>query len=92
MALNALDTLGELENQGNQIQMMFGTMSDVLELTRAGTLLLLCVTADNRIPAVADVPTTRELGLTDLTPQIWYGYVAPSSTPATKMKSSRRLT
>jgi tripartite-type tricarboxylate transporter receptor subunit TctC len=66
---------------GNQIRMMFGTMSDVLELTRAGTLRLLCVTTEERLPAVPEVPTTKELGLADLTPQIWYGYVVPVATP-----------
>jgi tripartite-type tricarboxylate transporter receptor subunit TctC len=67
---------------GNQVQMMFGTASDVLELARAGTLRLLCVTSDQRLPGAPDVPTTREAGLADLTPRIWYAYLVPAATPA----------
>jgi len=66
---------------GNQVLMMFATMSDVLALTRTGALRVLCVTSERRQPDVADVPTTRELGLADLTLQIWYAYVAPAATP-----------
>ena len=50
-------------------------------LVKGGRLLALGVTTAQRAPALPDVPTIAEAGLTGFEYQGWYGVLAPSRTP-----------
>jgi tripartite-type tricarboxylate transporter receptor subunit TctC len=66
---------------GNQIQVFFASTAEVLPFAKTGKVRLIAVTSDQRLPLLPDVPTTKELGLVDFNPRLWYAYLAPSSTP-----------
>lgn len=66
---------------GGHIQMMFPGVPEVRPLVAAGHARILGVTSDERMPELADVPTTRELGFADFNARLWYGFVAPAATP-----------
>jgi len=48
---------------------------------RAGKLKILAITSRDRLPMLADVPTTAEAGLPELNVTAWMGYLAPIGTP-----------
>jgi tripartite-type tricarboxylate transporter receptor subunit TctC len=50
-------------------------------LIRSGRLLALGVTTKERAPALPDVPTIAEAGLSNFEYQGWYGLLAPGKTP-----------
>lgn len=66
---------------GDQIHFIFATIADVVELAKSGTVRLLAVTSEQRIPSLPDVPTMAELGFPSFYPAVWYGYVVPANTP-----------
>ncbi len=47
---------------------------------KAGTLRVLCVTGDKRVPILPDVPTAKEQGA-DINITMWRGLAAPKGTP-----------
>jgi tripartite-type tricarboxylate transporter receptor subunit TctC len=47
----------------------------------AGTVKAFAVAADERSPAVPDVPTAKEVGLPDFKAETWMGLFAPKGTP-----------
>jgi tripartite-type tricarboxylate transporter receptor subunit TctC len=49
---------------------------------RSGKLKALAVTSGTRAPTLADVPTTAEGKLPNVTSDNWYGLVVPAATPA----------
>jgi tripartite-type tricarboxylate transporter receptor subunit TctC len=49
---------------------------------RGGTMRGLICGAPTRVPAIADVPTARELGMPDLEAAVFFGVSAPAGTPA----------
>src|SRR6478672_3367062 len=49
---------------------------------RSGKLKALAVTSASRAPTLADVPTTAEGKLPNVTSDNWYGLVVPAATPA----------
>ena len=57
-------------------------MQPVLGQVRAGELKALAVTSTERWPALPDVPTAREQGVSDYDVTSWYGLVFPAGTPA----------
>ena len=65
---------------GGQVDGFFATASPLIGQVRQGQLRLLAITGDKRSPAIADVPTFKELGLNVPVTQ-WYGLVAPAGTP-----------
>ena len=66
---------------GGHVEMMFADMPVLLPHVQSGALKALAVASRERVPAVADVPTTAELGLPQVEADNWYGIVAPSGTP-----------
>jgi tripartite-type tricarboxylate transporter receptor subunit TctC len=64
-----------------QVDMMSATTHDVMELVRSGSLRLLGIATEQRLPNLPDVPTMTELGFTN-SPRIWYAYLVPTGTPA----------
>jgi tripartite-type tricarboxylate transporter receptor subunit TctC len=71
-----------------QTDMMSGTMPvsfqllpNVLGNIKAGHLRALAVTSKQRLPAIADVPTSAEAGLSGFESAAWFGFLAPKGTP-----------
>ena len=64
------------------VQFMFPSVAEAVPLVQAGKLRVLGVTADKRVAAFPNVPTMRELGLSEFAPKIWYAFLVPSATPA----------
>ncbi|MFM9888386.1 MAG: Bug family tripartite tricarboxylate transporter substrate binding protein [Burkholderiales bacterium] len=48
---------------------------------RSGRLKALAVTGPERVPMIADVPTTAEAGLAAYRSEFWFGLLAPAATP-----------
>jgi tripartite-type tricarboxylate transporter receptor subunit TctC len=63
------------------IQFMFPSPAETIPLVQGGKLRVLGVTSDNRLPAFPNVPTMKELGLSEFAPKIWYAFLVPSGTP-----------
>lgn len=65
---------------GNRIQLAFVTVAG-LQFVKQGRLTPLGVTGSQRMPALPDVPTMAEQGLTGYDATAWFGIVAPAGTP-----------
>ncbi len=66
---------------GGQIQMSFAGMVPVQPLIRGGRVRALAVTTAQRIPAIPDLPTVAESGLSGYEVVGWYGFLAPAGVP-----------
>jgi tripartite-type tricarboxylate transporter receptor subunit TctC len=66
---------------GGQVNLLFGTMGDVVPHIRAGKLRALAVTGARRIAALPDVPTMIEAGVSGYESTAWFGVLAPAATP-----------
>ena len=66
---------------GGQINMSFDTITPVLPHIKAGKLKALAVTTANRSPALPDVPTLAESGMSGFDLGTWFGVLAPTGTP-----------
>jgi tripartite-type tricarboxylate transporter receptor subunit TctC len=60
---------------------MWSVISIVTPYAKAGRLKPLATAAENRAPALPDVPTAAEQGLADFAVSGWYGLVVPAKTP-----------
>jgi tripartite-type tricarboxylate transporter receptor subunit TctC len=56
---------------------------------KAGLLIPLAVTSAKRLPALPDVPTVMEAGISDYEIDCWFGILAPTDTPAAMTKRLR---
>ncbi|MDE2415565.1 MAG: tripartite tricarboxylate transporter substrate binding protein [Comamonadaceae bacterium] len=65
----------------NEIQAMFQLVPGVVGQVKAGKLRALAVMAPTRSQALADVPTTTELGYPKLQSSTWFALLAPKGTP-----------
>jgi tripartite-type tricarboxylate transporter receptor subunit TctC len=75
-------TAGALQDTvGGRINVMFDIVGPLMPQVRAGNAKALVVTAKERIPAAADVPTMAEQGVPDFISGTWAGIVAPAGTP-----------
>ena len=70
-----------LDVVGGQVNFAFVNAPLALPQVRAGKLRALAVTGAKRSPAVPDLPTMREAGLSDFVVESWYGLMAPAGTP-----------
>ena len=69
---------------GGQIQLFFDAATGLISQGKAGRVRLIGVASDRRLPAVPDVPTFIEQGITGLntfTGSTWAGMLAPAATP-----------
>jgi tripartite-type tricarboxylate transporter receptor subunit TctC len=62
-------------------QVMFDNLPSALPHIRSGRLRALAVTSKQRSPALPNVPTLAEAGLTDFDATAWFGLLAPAGTP-----------
>jgi tripartite-type tricarboxylate transporter receptor subunit TctC len=67
---------------GGQVPFMFSTTIGILPRVRSGQLRGLAVSSSKRIAAAPDLPTVAEAGLAGFDVVAWFGFFAPSGTPA----------
>ena len=60
---------------------MFSNLSDALPHVSSGSIRLLAVSSDKRVPQIPDVPTVSESGYPQFKTLTWNGLMAPSGTP-----------
>jgi tripartite-type tricarboxylate transporter receptor subunit TctC len=65
---------------GGQIDLMFDNISSILPHIKAGRVRVLGVSGARRSPALPDVPTVAEAGVTGYETTAWGGIVAPAGT------------
>lgn len=65
---------------GNEVQMMFVTLSSAITFVKQGQLRLLAVIAPARVSVLPDAPTMREQGY-DMVVGSWQGIFLPAGTP-----------
>ena len=64
-----------------RVPLMCDNFSNVIPHVRSGRLKAVAVTARERHPQAADVPTAHESGLPGFEVGVWYGFAVPSATP-----------
>jgi tripartite-type tricarboxylate transporter receptor subunit TctC len=64
-----------------QVTMTFGTSLSVVPHVRAGRLRALATTGTKRSPALPDLPTVAEAGVTGYEASLWYGFAGPARMP-----------
>jgi tripartite-type tricarboxylate transporter receptor subunit TctC len=64
-----------------ETQLMFGPIASTLPHIRRGSLRLLALTSNRRIPLLPDTPTIAEAGYPEYDAGNWYGLVVPLKTP-----------
>lgn len=67
---------------GGHMNMMFNSISPVIQHIKAGRLRLLGVASLKRSPQLPDAPTISEAGVPGFDAVNWFGLFAPSRTPA----------
>jgi tripartite-type tricarboxylate transporter receptor subunit TctC len=65
---------------GGHVQAMIVSLQTVAPYVQSGKLRMLAVMSAERSEAFPEVPTLRELGLSDLEVETWYGVFAPAGT------------
>ena len=65
----------------NEVQLALGPVSGLLPHIRAGRLRALGVSSNTRSPAMAEVPTIAEAGVSNYEFTSWFGLFAPAGTP-----------
>ena len=66
---------------GGQVVMMFAGISSIKQHVAVGRLRAIAVTGDRRSPAMPEVPTFVESGLTGVDSGTYWGCLAPAATP-----------
>jgi tripartite-type tricarboxylate transporter receptor subunit TctC len=64
------------------VDLMFTELATSIELDRAGKAHILAVTTKQRVPAVPNIPTLEESGVTGCDSDTWNALTAPPKTPA----------
>ena len=67
---------------GGQVHIMFSTVPAASGLIQAGRLRALAVTTVQRYRTLPGIPTMLEAGVANYEVEYWYGFFAPSATPA----------
>jgi tripartite-type tricarboxylate transporter receptor subunit TctC len=71
---------------GGHIEIMFNPIPAMLPLIQANRVRALAVTSKKRFAGLPDVPTMAESGLPQIESIVWYGALAPHSTPPSIVK------
>jgi len=66
---------------GGHVQLMFTGLPSVLAQIKAGRARGIAVTSRQRLAAVPEVPTFKEVGVRDFEVSPWFGLLAPAGTP-----------
>jgi tripartite-type tricarboxylate transporter receptor subunit TctC len=71
---------------GNEVQLMFVTLSSAITFVKQGRLRALGIVAPKRVAAVPDVPTMTEAGFPAMTVGSWQGVFVPKGAPPDVVK------
>jgi len=71
---------------GGHIQLFMDAAVGLIGPGKAGTVRLIGVASDRRLPVLPDVPTFIEQGIAGFTGSTWAGILAPAGTPADIIK------
>src|SRR5262245_1895095 len=63
------------------LQTMFSNISDAIPQAASGSVRLLAVSSEKRVPQIPDVPTIAESGFPGFNVLTWNGLLAPAGTP-----------
>ncbi len=74
-------TIATLALIGGEVDEVIVSVASVLPQIRAGRVRPLAVLAENRVPTLPGVPTSKEAGVDDFVMPIWYAMFAPVATP-----------
>ncbi len=66
---------------GGQVQATIGTMASLEQHVKTGKVRPIAVSTPKRSPAMPDIPTIDEGGLTGYNVPLWYSVLAPANTP-----------
>jgi tripartite-type tricarboxylate transporter receptor subunit TctC len=80
----AAAALGDL--MGGQIQLFLDAASGLINPGKTGKVRLIGVASDKRLPALPEVPTFAEQGVSGFVASTWAGLLAPAGTPAPVVK------
>lgn len=67
---------------GGQIAFLFDNIVSMAPLHKAGKLRCLATSSKRRAAIASDIPTVHESGVTDYEADAWFGFFAPTGTPA----------
>ncbi len=67
--------------RGHDVQVAFEMLAPVIPQAKGGAVRILAVTSDRRFPALPDVPTVAEGGVTGYQATSWNAIAAPAKTP-----------
>ena len=67
---------------GGTVDIMCDQTTSTTEQIKAGSVRALAVTTRERLPTLADLPTTAEAGVPGLEVSVWHGIYTPKGTPA----------
>jgi len=73
-------SLAMLSLIGGEVDEVIVAVAPALPQIRAGKVRPLAVLAEGRVPALPDVPTSKEAGVDNFVVPIWYGMFAPAAT------------
>ncbi|OZI25259.1 ABC transporter substrate-binding protein [Bordetella genomosp. 7] len=66
---------------GGQIEILFDNLPSSMPQIQAGNLRAMAIAWPERIDAIKDVPTFKEVDFAKLNQPVWYGLLAPAGTP-----------
>ncbi|HET9396492.1 MAG TPA: tripartite tricarboxylate transporter substrate binding protein, partial [Nitrospiraceae bacterium] len=71
---------------GGHVDFSMLSAADAIAHVDSKAVKLLATTADRRLIDLPNVPTMAEVGLSNVNTKLWYSFVAPSKTPADRIK------
>ena len=74
-------TIATLALMGGEVDEVVVSVASVMPQIRSGKVRPLAVLAERRVPALPDVPTSKEAGVDNFVMPIWYAMFAPAATP-----------
>jgi len=64
-----------------EVEVGLATPVTMMEYYSRGAIRILAVSSSERLPALKDIPTTKEAGLGEFDTTVWFGLFAPAGTP-----------
>jgi len=74
-------TLGMMAMIGGEVDEVVVPVPAAIPQVRAGKVRALAVLSEQRVPALPEVPTSKEAGVDNFVVPIWYGLFVPARTP-----------
>lgn len=65
-----------------QIDVIFGDVAILAPNVQSGAVKALAITSPERSPLLPELPTTAEVGLSNVQTEVWFGLFAPARAPA----------